>query len=220
MHWGSQLIYSHRCVCGAHWCYWCQRSIDECDGACGERDEEDDEEEYDSEDDLEREEEAAEAAPAEGDEPQRSSAAPAAATGNPDAPANLDGGGARRWADPVYDFGEEPEEESPHMQVWSCKHKFSHYRVLKEDTFDRGDYLNMECNRCFSKVVPRRPLMSARTSRARINGSSESSSYGKWMRALEKGEEVSSGVAWECHWCKMVTCEDCKKRCEVAKADD
>ncbi|KAK3619771.1 hypothetical protein LTR56_000958 [Elasticomyces elasticus] len=35
-----------QCVCGAHWCYYCQRSINECDGGCGEGTGED----YDDED--------------------------------------------------------------------------------------------------------------------------------------------------------------------------
>ncbi|TKA80642.1 hypothetical protein B0A55_01857 [Friedmanniomyces simplex] len=45
-----------QCVCGAHWCYYCQQSIDECGGACEERagseeeEEEEDEEEEDEED--------------------------------------------------------------------------------------------------------------------------------------------------------------------------
>ncbi|KAK5173784.1 uncharacterized protein LTR77_002465 [Saxophila tyrrhenica] len=48
------------CICGAHWCYYCQRSIDLCDGGCGEGppgdyddDEEDDNEsDYDEDGDL------------------------------------------------------------------------------------------------------------------------------------------------------------------------
>ncbi len=38
-----------QCLCGAHWCYYCQRSIDQCDGGCDEGEPEDDEGEYESE---------------------------------------------------------------------------------------------------------------------------------------------------------------------------
>ncbi|KAK0313020.1 hypothetical protein LTR01_002684 [Friedmanniomyces endolithicus] len=41
-----------QCVCGAHWCYYCQRSINECDGACDELAAmEEAEEEYDEDED-------------------------------------------------------------------------------------------------------------------------------------------------------------------------
>ena len=32
-----------QCICGAHWCYYCQKPINECDGGCAERGEEDSE---------------------------------------------------------------------------------------------------------------------------------------------------------------------------------
>ena len=201
-----------QCVCGAHWCWRCRRSIDECDGACLEGGEGDDDDDYDSEeDDLEGE-------PIVGDPgalPPPGPAPAPAANANPDAPVNLDAGGGRRWADGIFDFGEEPEDEG-RMQVWSCSHKFSHYRITKEDSFDRGDYLSMECNRCFTKVIPRKPSISSRTLRHRIGDSSKSSSFGKWVRSLDKIGEEKGETAWECSRCRVVTCGACKKKYEDA----
>ncbi|KAK3713036.1 hypothetical protein LTR37_008721 [Vermiconidia calcicola] len=53
-HAGVKKMYgcSHmQCTCGAHWCYYCQKSINECDGSCEERalEDDEDEEDYDSE---------------------------------------------------------------------------------------------------------------------------------------------------------------------------
>ncbi|EMD01123.1 hypothetical protein BAUCODRAFT_60950, partial [Baudoinia panamericana UAMH 10762] len=94
-----------QCVCGAHWCYYCQKSIHECDGSCPDREDSENEEGEDDDDD--------------GDE-----SVPSLLT----TMVNLDGGGARRWADSDYDFGEEPEEVS-HIQIWSCRHSFRSYKA-------------------------------------------------------------------------------------------
>lgn len=198
-----------QCLCGAHWCYRCQRSIDECDGACSGEDEEDDEEEYYSDEDPDGEVD---------DEPPPRLAPAAAGEGTADAPPNLDAGGGGRWADGLHDFGDEPEEAF-HMQVWSCSHKFSHYRIVKEDALDRGDYLSMECNRCFTKVAPRPPALSPRTMMSRTSASSKDSSYGKWMRAINTEGEQRSETAWECSRCRVVTCESCKRKYEAAKRE-
>ena len=92
-----------QCVCGAHWCYWCQKSTQECDGACEEREEEDDEEDdYDSEEDdiLDEQRELNTA---------ESRSEPRVIAGNAQMPpptstadfriVNLDAGGDRRWAE-------------------------------------------------------------------------------------------------------------------------
>lgn len=200
-----------QCLCGAHWCYWCQRSIEECDGACAEREEMDDEDgdEYDSEldnDDGEVAREIERRPP-----PAETGAAPGA---NSDVPVNLDAGGYMRWAEREgLDFGDEPEEEG-HMQVWSCKHRFALYRVIHEDAFDRGDYLEMECNRCATSLTPRKPSMSTRTIKSRVAESSPFSSFGKWVRTLSKGGEPKGEPAWECEACRIVTCEACKRKYE------
>jgi len=40
------------CICGAHWCYYCQKSTHDCDGACAEYgDRSEDENEFDEEED-------------------------------------------------------------------------------------------------------------------------------------------------------------------------
>lgn len=47
-----------QCLCGMHWCYYCEKAIDQCDGACEERAEEDEEDDYYSEGEELTEEEA------------------------------------------------------------------------------------------------------------------------------------------------------------------
>ena len=192
-----------QCICGAHWCWSCQKSIDECGGECSPED--DEEEDYYSEEDLE-----------EGEVDERPPRpAPAAAANNPDAPQNLDRPG-ERWAEGNFDFGDEPEEDG-RAQVWSCTHHFHPYSIKKEDEFDCGDYLSMECNRCFKKVMPRKPSMSWRTLKIRMGEAGRSSSFGKFVRFVEKNGEGRDGVgvARECCRCRLVVCVECEGKYEA-----
>lgn len=131
-----------QCVCGAHWCYYCQRSINECDGACEERDEsaDEDEDEYDEDDDGSNISEPVGDEPAHAAQPpppeqpaiQEGRVVPASAESNTtigpppadsgnvprsDIVVNLDAGGTRRWAETGLDFGEEPDEGT-YAQIW------------------------------------------------------------------------------------------------------
>ena len=136
-----------QCLCGAHWCYYCCRAIDQCDGACDPRMDEDSDIEED--DDFDENDEAdPPVGPVNPEQPERerivstvdhSGSKPAInpslshATGNaPIVPENLDAGGARRWADTEMDFGSEPEDE-----LWV---------LVDTDTTTKDDRLT-ECRR-------------------------------------------------------------------------
>ena len=94
-----------QCICGAHWCYWCQKSTRECDGNCGERDEEDDEEheDYDSEEDEVRDEVRQANMVENRVEPRLFVASdqnpPQSSQSGDVGLVNLDAGGDRRWGD-------------------------------------------------------------------------------------------------------------------------
>jgi predicted nucleic acid-binding Zn ribbon protein len=55
-----------QCLCGAHWCYYCQKSLNECDGTCEERrlEEEEEDEDSDSDEEPDRQEALANQPPA------------------------------------------------------------------------------------------------------------------------------------------------------------
>lgn len=64
-------------------------------------------------------------------------------------PADLDAGGARRWAEAQEDFGTEPDDDV--HDVWSCHHTFRTVRGNGEDVTIKSDTV-LECNRCFCKL--------------------------------------------------------------------
>lgn len=290
-----------QCVCGAHWCYYCQKSLDQCDGSCEERaiDEESDFDEDDDgegESDLSDEDEVVaptlplQAQAAGGDRgppgppgfaiappppprqdlpPPRAQApqpitfaqtqiAAAEAQGaletaewtqlmampqhqttpappnqnvasrqtqvvptprNELVPVNLDAGGARRWMD-GYDFGEEPEDEGM-TQVWSCNHTFKPYELPPDDGINRGDLENMECNRCFVGVEPKRPEMKPSTKKRRKlmqgQGSKNDPIVFKEASPAATAEEK---LAWECVRCKLVACVGCRDKYKAASKED
>ena len=173
-----------QCICGAHWCYYCQKPINECGGNCDERpedseaDEESSDEDGDEDEDLDEEgdeEEDAEpvdmitvvdensgggtVAPpppiaADMDKNPTPVVAPPQPPAQPHRIVNLDAGGARLWADAGIDFGNEPEEDGVD-QIWSCPHSLRPYsRPTREDDVNVGDMSKMECNKCFCKVRP------------------------------------------------------------------
>ncbi|KAK5726848.1 hypothetical protein LTR15_002738 [Elasticomyces elasticus] len=178
-----------QCVCGAHWCYYCQRSINECNGECGEGmgedyDDGEEEEDYSDEDDMNGIDDTAQAEPPditslpqhmtdmvlykpiaslEGhttfETPAQQTAAPPSQR-SPPRPVNLDAGGTDRWAGAGMDFGEEPEEDGSN-QIWSCSHEFAPF-MLPDDAFNHGDVSKMECNKCFVHVTPSQPVKAPR----------------------------------------------------------
>lgn len=302
-----------QCVCGAHWCYYCLRSIELCDGACEARFYEEEEEDYDSEEDGSEMSEAGEVreptpratepSAVAGAEAARSSltgptngpavrlnstpayidgitlprpndssqmsrrrrlnmallegelehanrtahtdqnentpsnvaypqslqlrgdghwyvvgrenvhdAALAAESNN--APANLDGGGPRRWEDGDYNFGEEPDDTGV-AQVWSCYHEFERYNAPPADGVNRGDLSQMECNRCFVRVRPKKEETKPPSSKKRrkVNAQSQGSKNDPIL--IKDGSPAPTAepkTAWECVRCKLVVCVGCKDR--------
>lgn len=225
-------------MCGAHWCYWCQRSIDECDGGCEGASYSD---EDDSEDGLDQGEdnnvEDGEAA-----EIEKKNAAGLSQPNDPlprpvivqnvgvHAPApqiphnadpraiiNLDGGGRRRWAESGIDFGEEPADDFT-AQVWSCRHEFDTYSAA-DDGFNHGDLTRMECNRCFRHVAP--PLSeiilpaSVKTRRllriARHEDADDDTERAR-LETLVCNQGEPENLAWECVYCFLIVCVRCRDK--------
>ena len=205
-----------QCLCGAHWCYHCQRSIDDCDGACEPGPDVDDEEEDDYDSELD-EEESGEP----GVRPQAELRLERRDNVRNNTTENrvvsLDAGGGQRWADGTYDFGEEPEEE-PVSQVRSCSHHFEKYRALSDDGINRGDLDRMECNRCFTGVEATRPLFKLGPPKKRQNPvtSPFSKDMSSAVQACPKPVEAEK-EAWECTRCRVVVCLGCRNKYEAPK---
>ncbi|KAK0799489.1 hypothetical protein LTR02_007833 [Friedmanniomyces endolithicus] len=225
-----------QCVCGAHWCYYCQRSIDECDGVCDElaamedaEEEAEEEEDYDDDDDewehiremqrlvpaneaKTRFNETAAPAPAPTAIPSAPTLAPPPPTQLPHrTPVDLDAGGARRWAEADEDFGEEPEEHR--FQVWSCLHNFVAFAAA-EDEHDHGDLAKMECNRCFAHVdvCPAAWKVTLAFIREAL-----AERY-RHMRTV--GGVARSSVAMECKWCRLVVCQSCQFQLDTWRVEE
>ena len=213
-----------QCVCGAHWCYWCQKSTEECHGDCHRPDSEDEQDDdgYDSED-SERENDEDE-----GDQVmilnQEPLAPPGVDTGQLSIQVvhtayrveNLDAGGARRWAETDYDFGSEPEDE-PYAQVWSCRHTFKAYRAPMSDGFDRGNLDRMECNRCFGQVQPLKAINESQVSEKSIDKiRARVSARSKKGRAKTQPPSdtnvIDDQTALECCHCRLLVCSKCRDK--------
>ncbi|KAK5132618.1 hypothetical protein LTR08_008817 [Meristemomyces frigidus] len=244
-----------QCVCGSHWCWSCQRSTDQCEGSCDEVDSADDEdvdsdgdiapdepldeplEEGEDEDDigggagtmklnpLDGRPEPLESKLADpGDAPQvKLDLAPASELRT----VNLDGGGERRWGGGEVNFGDEPEDEQ-YIQIWSCTHNFDLY-YSKDDGHVHGDETRMECNTCFSKVLP--------TSRPANPAPKQPVSTKKRGRHVHRPwqppqviakpvVEVGAIVvkaekkAWECGHCRLVVCVGCRDKHKARQSDE
>jgi hypothetical protein len=232
-----------QCVCGAHWCYYCQKSIHECDGSCEERDdseEEDDDGDEDEDDTMhdsadlsqERDIDVSMA------EPHPDGSAPGPASQQVLLPStqgsqsksprlvNLDGGGSRRWADSGIDFGDEPEDDG-REQIWCCSHSFDKFKAA-EDEYNHGDLSRMECNKCFERVKPEEPaqpsvpLPDIATKKRTLMGYIKQVTKPKHqpaMKAPTLEATATVSTAWECRWCNIVLCETCRSN-TVAKAGD
>ncbi|KXT06169.1 hypothetical protein AC578_1374 [Pseudocercospora eumusae] len=186
-----------KCHCGAHFCWYCAKSIDDCMGDCG-GDIDSDAEDEDEDEDGEVYEEAAERMSEGGrnrDDAGMSPYADSLTQGRSPpssgarqalrAPVNLDAGGDVRWAGSGLDFGDEPVE--PLVQVWSCHHHFQKFASPK-DGQNYGNLGYMECNRCFLHV-------------------SETGVHFQREPGAEAG-------AWECVDCCLIVCEGCKEHYE------
>ncbi|KXT11548.1 hypothetical protein AC579_10324 [Pseudocercospora musae] len=188
-----------RCHCGAHFCWHCTKSIDDCLGDCGgDFDSDAEDEDMDEDENEEVDGEAAGSMSGDGrnrDDAGKSPCADSLTQGRSPplsgahqalrAPVNLDAGGSARWAESDLNFGDEPEE--PVVQIWSCHHYFQKFATPK-DGQNYGNLGYMECNRCFLHV-------------------SETGVHFQREPGAEAG-------AWECIDCRLIVCEGCKEHYE------
>ena len=154
------------CRCGAHFCWSCLKSRDECEGGCYE----DDDEDYNSD----SEPDEPEPLPTQGSDtelvaggeqmtPKEGSMVTAqvsgeatddvvATSGIDHRPRNLDGGSARYWENRDFDFGDEPND-STQNQVWDCYHSFEPYTVSLSALISQDSSIHeMECVRCWCTI--------------------------------------------------------------------
>lgn len=197
-----------QCICGAHWCWGCAKSLEECPGDCSEGVREDIDDDFsDSRDEENGEDgEDEESGFIDGPQPTVNHPAPRATTQQPTQerqdppiiPSNLDAGGAARWEQSGQDFGSEPDEESV-AQIWSCHHHFEKFRE-PEDGLNHGNLDYLECNRCFRHIKPatRRKDLAARR---RVKDAAA-------VRPEEQG--------WDCDYCRVIVCVDCKAKYQAA----
>lgn len=153
------------CRCGAHFCWGCMRSRDDCEGGCyGDED-------YDEGSGSEPDEpeplqgsgdDTAEEAQITGPEATESvtqtsnSGLTGIVTGTHHAsrPRNLDGGAAHYWEQQDLDFGEEPTDDIQD-RIWECRHDFKPYTVsLTEAISQSPSMLDMECVKCWRAMLP------------------------------------------------------------------
>jgi hypothetical protein len=180
-----------QCLCGAHWCWGCERNFNECErqGGC-EWDEDDDEEmEYDSAEETDEEATIAEVemmnSGADAEHTGEMSTEVSTGAQRPPSPGavvmgpmteqvvrrqrrteNLDAGPGRYWERQDLDFGSEPGDAED--SVWGCEHKWT---MLAEDT-KVWDEEGMECHQCWDPITNR-------------------------------------GQGWFCEWCGLLGCGKC-----------
>lgn len=153
------------CRCGAHFCWRCLENYDECGGGCyGDEDDEDEDDEDEFESDVESDisedihpvDEAMNAANATTEMSTVNVETPQADLAtlpqNIPLPRNLDGGGARRWAGTILDFGDEPSNDFQD-RTWDCRHEFTEYKITLSLALT-SQTTEMECVRCWSTIHP------------------------------------------------------------------
>ncbi|KAH7135674.1 hypothetical protein B0J11DRAFT_425634 [Dendryphion nanum] len=171
------------CICGAHFCWVCLRSRDDCDGgACYE----DEDEDYSSEEEQDtNESESSDEHPLEVIDTSITNPAPEGSSGvdaisaetsessstanavvtsvtieQPTTPLpvprrrNLDAGSHGYWENQGLDFGEEPTDDIED-RAWSCYHNFSTVKLNLEEALRETSRASlMECTRCWKPVHP------------------------------------------------------------------
>lgn len=208
-----------QCRCGAHWCWGCLRSFDECDGGCDSPDSGSEDGDYSDEDTDPDTPQPVVFPPRARDGEQNVTAivhttTSASATGNVSAtatqpapasaaaarpgfterPTDLDTGGRRVWEATGAFFGEEPDD-GYHSTIWSCLHVFKPAQI-SEEAFKRDVPLSTECFRCFYRTY------------ATVQKSiSENQKSGENKHKHTAEEDV----AWQCEYCEMSLCGICKK---------
>ncbi|KAF2009162.1 hypothetical protein BU24DRAFT_468155 [Aaosphaeria arxii CBS 175.79] len=146
-----------QCMCGAHWCWACQRSKEECDGECYESDEYS-ESEFDEEDDSNSPnaeaststEPAAAAAAAAATTEQPASTELANATPTARRQRNLDLHSRHTWEAADMDFGDEPSNDAAD-KLWDCDHYF-YIPGISLTTLLTKKPVTMECTKCWAPI--------------------------------------------------------------------
>lgn len=156
------------CRCGAHFCWGCLRSRDECEGGCYEDDDEDDgsDDEPDEPESLPTQNDGTETIavgestsiePGMAAADQDSNEAITATTITLETAArsrNLDGGSARYWENQDFDFGDEPTDDVQD-RIWECHHSFEPYTIsLTEAIAHHPSAHEMDCVKCWSTIRP------------------------------------------------------------------
>lgn len=206
-----------QCRCGAHWCWGCLRSFEECDGGCDYPGSES-EDGYDSDEEVDPDtlqantapwgarndvQNGTATAPTPGNVPAMATQSTTSSTGGArsdasvERPVNLDAGGRVVWEATGADFGGEPAEEI-HDPIWSCSHIFNPAK-LSEEAHKRGVPLGSECFRCFSRTY------------ATIKKSNDD----PCRKSQDSGDDVhkhsaEEDVAWACVGCELILCGVCK----------
>jgi hypothetical protein len=154
------------CRCGAHFCWGCLKSRDECEGGCYE--DEDEDEASDSEpdepeplpdsDDDDTVMDTETATDNEAKAPPQTLGLDMAVIAPASQPTprlrNLDGGAADYWEQQDLDFGEEPTDDVQD-RVWECHHDFGPYIIsLTEAISKHPTVLEMECVKCWRTILP------------------------------------------------------------------
>ncbi|KAH6633654.1 hypothetical protein C7974DRAFT_176414 [Boeremia exigua] len=156
------------CRCGAHFCWECMKSSENCGGGCDEVENCDSESEPDEPEPLHRlEDDTANEAlavnmsgsDAVGPNTDTQTNEPEAATVRPSSrpaarPRNLDGGPSYYWEGQDLDFGEEPTDDIQDP-TWDCHHSFEPYTIpLAETISTPASALEMECVKCWCTIHP------------------------------------------------------------------
>ena len=158
------------CRCGAHFCWGCMKSRDECEGGCYEDEDEDGGSDFGpdepdplpgSDDDITNEGQmviVGEVEAAVTDtaiQAPKEDAADGPTTSQPASrPQNLDGGSARYWEEQDFDFGEEPTDDVQD-RIWECHHSFEPYSVLLAEVISKSSLVHeMECVKCWCAIQP------------------------------------------------------------------
>jgi hypothetical protein len=204
------------CRCGAHFCWGCMKSRDECEGGCYEDEDEDegsnsepDEPEprpgSDGDTTMSTETTTTETVKSASQSTESVIVVTAEASQSVPRPRNLDGGRAHYWEQQDLDFGDEPTDDVQD-RAWECHHDFEPYTVSLPDAISKHpSMLEMECVKCWRTILPgietpSKPstvldsLKSARYSTGRGRGRGRGRGYGTVARPRPEAYTAPRGL--------------------------
>ncbi|TLD36880.1 zinc ion binding [Venturia nashicola] len=156
-----------QCICGAHWCWGCERSFTACDtqGGCDDDDDEDYNIDYESEEEevdlgntvFPNTEDQIEPAPAE-DTPNPAAIGPITEqeARRQLRAENLDARGGRYWETQDMDFGSEPGEAV--HGVWGCEHDWT----VGADSEAPQHEDDVQCHDCWESIIEKAQVRSCK----------------------------------------------------------